>query len=112
MVNRRSGIIIAVAGYLLGLSIEGPKLFKVREAFLPTETSRDILDTSRHTPHIRWGRTHKSPALPLKGVNGNDSRRQLCNRSVTRNQLFGSHTDLLGERADSRDGSRRALCCT
>ena len=42
MVNRRSGIIIAVAGYLLGLSIEGPKLFKVREAFLPTETSTEI----------------------------------------------------------------------
>jgi len=33
---------IAVAGYLLGLSIEGPKLFKVREAFLPTETSTEI----------------------------------------------------------------------
>ena len=42
MVNRRSGIIIAIAGYLLGLSIEGPKLFKVREAFLPTETSTEI----------------------------------------------------------------------
>src|SRR5207253_2879372 len=42
MVNRRSGIMIAVAGYLLGLSIEGPKLFKVREAFLPTETSTEI----------------------------------------------------------------------
>ena len=42
MVNRRSGIVIAVAGYLLGLSIEGPKLFKVREAFLPTETSTEI----------------------------------------------------------------------
>ncbi|OLD14380.1 MAG: hypothetical protein AUI50_07175 [Crenarchaeota archaeon 13_1_40CM_2_52_14] len=42
MVNRRSGIMIAVAGYLLGLSIEGPKLFRVREAFLPTETSTEI----------------------------------------------------------------------
>jgi len=42
MVNRRSGIMIAVAGYLLGLLIEGPKLFKVREAFLPTETSTEI----------------------------------------------------------------------
>jgi len=42
MVNRRSGILIAVAGYLLGLTIEGPKLFKVREAFLPTETSTEI----------------------------------------------------------------------
>jgi PiT family inorganic phosphate transporter len=42
MVNRRSGIMIAIAGYLLGLSIEGPKLFKVRQAFLPTETSTEI----------------------------------------------------------------------
>src|SRR5260370_31480616 len=42
MVNRRSGITIAIAGYLLGLSVEGPKLFKVRQAFLPTETSTEI----------------------------------------------------------------------
>jgi inorganic phosphate transporter, PiT family len=42
MVNRRSGILIAMAGYLLGLSIEGPKLFRVRQAFLPTETSTEI----------------------------------------------------------------------
>ena len=42
MVSRRSGIVIAVAGYLLGLLIEGPKLFHVREAFLPSETSTEI----------------------------------------------------------------------
>ncbi|HZY46279.1 MAG TPA: anion permease, partial [Candidatus Bathyarchaeia archaeon] len=42
MVNRRSGIVIAVAGYLLGLVIEGPKLFKVRQTFLPIETSTEI----------------------------------------------------------------------
>jgi len=42
MVKRRSGIMIAIAGYLLGLLIEGPKLFKVRQAFLPTETSTEI----------------------------------------------------------------------
>jgi inorganic phosphate transporter, PiT family len=42
MVKRRSGILIAVAGYLLGLSIEGPKLFRVRQAFLPTETGIEI----------------------------------------------------------------------
>ncbi len=42
MVNRRSGILIAVSGYLLGLSIEGPKLFRVREAFLPVETSTEV----------------------------------------------------------------------
>ncbi|HZY47181.1 MAG TPA: inorganic phosphate transporter, partial [Candidatus Bathyarchaeia archaeon] len=42
MVNRRSGILIAVAGYLLGLAIEGPKLFRVRQTFLPIETSTEI----------------------------------------------------------------------
>ncbi len=42
MVSKRSGILIAVAGYLLGLSFEGPKLFQVRERFLPTETSVQV----------------------------------------------------------------------
>ncbi len=42
MVNKRSGIMIALAGYLLGLLIEGPKLFRLRQAFLPTETSAEI----------------------------------------------------------------------
>jgi PiT family inorganic phosphate transporter len=42
MVNKRSGIMIALTGYLLGLLIEGPKLFRVRQAFLPTETSTEI----------------------------------------------------------------------
>ena len=39
MVNRRTGIFIAIAGYLLGLTIEGPKLFRVREIFLPIDTA-------------------------------------------------------------------------
>ena len=39
MISRRSGILLAVAGYLLGLSLEGPKLFRVREIFLPVDTS-------------------------------------------------------------------------
>lgn len=38
MVRRRTGVLIAVAGYLTGLIIEGPKLFRVREIFLPTNT--------------------------------------------------------------------------
>ncbi len=42
MVSKRAGIIIAIAGYLLGLSIEGPKLFQVREKFLPTATSAQV----------------------------------------------------------------------
>ena len=39
MVSRRSGVLIAVAGYLVGLFVEGPKLFQVRMVFLPTDTS-------------------------------------------------------------------------
>jgi inorganic phosphate transporter, PiT family len=39
MVNRRTGILIAITGYLLGLAIEGPKLFRVREIFLPLDTA-------------------------------------------------------------------------
>ncbi len=42
MVNRRTGILLAVAGYVLGLSLEGPKLFRVREVFLPTDTSAGV----------------------------------------------------------------------
>ncbi len=42
IVSKRSGIIIAIAGYLLGLTIEGPKLFQVREKFLPTGTSAQV----------------------------------------------------------------------
>ncbi len=39
MVRRRTGIIIAISGYLTGLVLEGPKLFTVREVFLPIQTS-------------------------------------------------------------------------
>src|SRR2546427_13258920 len=39
MVNRRTGILIAVTGYLLGLALEGPKLFRVREIFIPIDTA-------------------------------------------------------------------------
>ena len=39
MVDRRTGILIAITGYLLGLAIEGPKLFRVREIFLPIDTA-------------------------------------------------------------------------
>src|SRR4029077_12924595 len=37
MVNRRTGILIAITGYILGLALEGPKLFRVREVFLPLD---------------------------------------------------------------------------
>ncbi len=33
---------LAVAGYVLGLSLEGPKLFRVREVFLPTDTPAGV----------------------------------------------------------------------
>lgn len=39
MVSRRTGIALAVTGYLLGLIFEGPKLFRIREVFLPVNTS-------------------------------------------------------------------------
>ncbi len=42
MVTKRSGILIAIVGYILGLSLEGPKLFQVRERFLPTGTPVQI----------------------------------------------------------------------
>ena len=39
MVRRRTGILLAITGYIAGLVIEGPKLFRVREIFLPATTS-------------------------------------------------------------------------
>lgn len=38
MISRRSGILLAIIGYLAGLALEGPKLFQVREVFLPVDT--------------------------------------------------------------------------
>jgi inorganic phosphate transporter, PiT family len=43
MVNRRTGILLAITGYILGLAIEGPKLFRVREIFLPIDTATGTL---------------------------------------------------------------------
>src|SRR5260370_39469430 len=39
MVNSRTGILLAIPGYILGLALEGPKLFRVREIFLPIDTA-------------------------------------------------------------------------
>ncbi len=39
MVNRRTGVMVAITGYILGLALEGPKLFRVREIFLPIDTA-------------------------------------------------------------------------
>src|SRR2546428_13939357 len=43
IVRKRTGIIIAIIRYLLGLAIEGPRLFSVREVLLPKETVLDVL---------------------------------------------------------------------
>ena len=43
IVRKRTGIMIAVIGYLLGLAIEGPRLFSVRDILLPKETVLDVL---------------------------------------------------------------------
>lgn len=43
MISRRSGILLAILGYLAGLALEGPKLFQVREVFLPVDTSTGTL---------------------------------------------------------------------
>jgi inorganic phosphate transporter, PiT family len=39
MVRRRTGVLLAITGYIAGLAIEGPKLFRVSEIFLPAKTS-------------------------------------------------------------------------
>src|SRR2546421_10206468 len=43
MVSTRTGILIAIMGYILGLALEGPKLFRVREIFLPIDTATGTL---------------------------------------------------------------------
>jgi PiT family inorganic phosphate transporter len=42
MIRRRTGILIAITGYILGLAIEGPKLFRVRQLLLPAITSPEV----------------------------------------------------------------------
>src|SRR5437762_12547798 len=38
MVSRRTGILTAIAGHILGVALERPKLLRVRELFLPVDT--------------------------------------------------------------------------
>jgi PiT family inorganic phosphate transporter len=71
MVNKRSGIMIALSGYLLGLLIEGPKLFRVRQAFLPTETSTEIFSILLATLFIFiGGELTKIPLSLSKALTG------------------------------------------
>jgi inorganic phosphate transporter, PiT family len=41
MVSRRTAMLIAAAGYVIGLVVEGPKLFKVAGTFLPQQSSTE-----------------------------------------------------------------------
>ena len=71
MVSRRSGILIAVAGYLVGLFLEGPKLFKVREIFLPTETTTQIFAVLLATLLVfLGGELSKTPLSLSKAMTG------------------------------------------
>src|SRR5947199_4300774 len=40
MGNRRKGILLSITGYILGVALEGPKLFRVRAIFIPIDTAR------------------------------------------------------------------------
>jgi phosphate/sulfate permease len=42
MVSRRTGTILAIIGYLTGLIVEGPKLSKITQIFLPVRTSNEV----------------------------------------------------------------------
>ena len=42
MVNRRTGTLIAILGYIIGLAVEGPKLSKVTQVFLPMKTPNEV----------------------------------------------------------------------
>jgi len=39
MISRRTGVTIAATGYILGLVVEGPKLFRITGTFLPAEST-------------------------------------------------------------------------
>jgi inorganic phosphate transporter, PiT family len=71
MVRRRTGILIAVVGYLTGLVLEGPKLFHVREVFLPVETSTQVLSVLLATLLVfMGGEFFKIPLSLSKALTG------------------------------------------
>src|SRR5215472_2540846 len=45
IVRARAGITLASIGYLLGLLVEGPKLFRLPQIFLPNETGLEVVST-------------------------------------------------------------------
>jgi PiT family inorganic phosphate transporter len=72
MVRKRAGILLAVTGYVLGLTVEGPKLFKVREAFLPDETTVQVFIILLATLLVfllgEWGRIPQSLSKAMTGA--------------------------------------------
>jgi len=65
MVNRRTGITIAITGYILGLTLEGPKLFRVREIFLPVDTTTGTFSILLATLFVFLGGELSQIPLPL-----------------------------------------------
>ncbi len=71
MVTRRTGVLIAVTGYISGLAIEGPKLFQVRQVFLPVETSTEVFSILLATLIVfLGGELFKIPLSLSKAVTG------------------------------------------
>src|SRR5713226_2865918 len=71
MVTRRTGVLIAVTGYISGLVIEGPKLFRVRQVFLPVETSTEVFSILIATLIVfLGGELFKIPLSLSKAVTG------------------------------------------
>src|SRR2546422_10920476 len=65
MGNRRTGILIAISGYLLGLALEGPKLFRVRERFLPIDNATGTFSILLATLIVFLGGELSRTPLPL-----------------------------------------------
>src|SRR5947208_15454611 len=65
MVNRRTGILLAITGYILGLVLEGPKLFRVREIFLPVDTATGTFSILLASPPGFLGRQPSQITISL-----------------------------------------------
>src|SRR2546429_9348917 len=71
MVNRRTGIFLAITGYTLGLVLEGPKLFRVREIFIPIDTATGTFSILLATLLVfLGGEIFPIPLFPSQGPTG------------------------------------------
>ncbi len=71
IVQRRAGITIAAIGYLLGLLVEGPKLFRLPQFFLPNETVLEVISTVAATLVVfLMGEIVKVPISLSKALTG------------------------------------------